>query len=116
MTWVDLDVGQCITDLPQVDVGVVTVTLVDCATPHKAEVFLRAPLEVNAAVPGVAEGQCAAAFPKYTGRPVQGSPYTVTYLVDSQQDRTEKTNLAPSTVICLVTDADGKPMTGSVRH
>jgi hypothetical protein len=32
--WFDLDIGDCLVDLPQVDVGEVTVGIVDCTGPH----------------------------------------------------------------------------------
>jgi hypothetical protein len=113
--WIDLQVGDCVSDLPAIDLGVVTVTIVDCATPHAAEVYLRAPLAVNTAIADVAEPECVAGFPQYTGQPVDGSPYTVTYLIDSDQNRTSS-NPAPSTVICLLQAANGGPLTGSARR
>jgi len=113
--WVDLQVGDCIAEVPAVDLGEVSVSLVDCATAHAAEVYLRAPVEVNAAVADVANGVCAAGVPDYTGRPVDGSPYSVTYLIDSGQDRTAN-NPLPSTVICLLQSANGQPLTASARH
>jgi len=114
-TWVDLEVGECIADVPAVDLGVVTATLVDCATPHAAEVFLRAPTAVNEAIADVANQECVAGFPAYTGRSVAGSPFAVTYLIDSTQDRTSN-NPLPSTVICLLQAADGRPQSGSARR
>ena len=114
--WVDLAVGQCLAELPQIALGVVEVTVVDCATPHQAEVFLRADMWVNTTVADVAKRECDAGFPVYTGRSVDGSPYAVTYLVDAGQDRTTNDpNAAPGTAICLLTDANGRPLTGSAR-
>jgi hypothetical protein len=112
--WFDLDVGDCLTVLPRIDLGDVAVPVADCATPHSAEVFLRAPVEVNAAVAGVADHKCAAGLSGYTGRSVSG-PYSVTYLIDSNQDRTSN-NPLPSTVICLLQPANGHPLTGSARR
>jgi hypothetical protein len=94
---------------------VVTVAVVDCATPHSAEVYLRAPVEVNAAIADVANRECNAGFPRYTGRSVDGSPFVVTYLIDSSQDRTGADPL-PSTVICFLQAADGRPLTASARR
>ena len=111
--WFDLQVGDCPSELPQIDLGVVSVGLVDCAAGHVAEVFLRAPLEVNTAIADVANRQCTAGFAKYTGRSV-GGLYGVTYLIDSNQDRTSN-NPYPSTVICLLQSASGAPLTGSPR-
>jgi hypothetical protein len=115
--WIDLDVGQCLADLPQVDLGAVTVTIVDCATPHTAEVYFRGPMWVDTTVPDVAARDCGKAFPDYTGRSVDGSGFTITYLVDSNQDRTgDNPNTAPGTLICLVKDTNGRPLTGSARR
>lgn len=111
--WFDLHVGDCLTELPQIDLGEVSVELVDCGQAHAAEVFLRAPLEVNTAVADVANRQCTAGFSRYTGRPA-GGPYAVTYLIDSNQDRTSN-NPYPSTVICLLQSSTGQPLTGSPR-
>jgi hypothetical protein len=116
--WVDLAAGQCLAELPQIDVGVVDVTVVDCATPHRAEAYLRADMWVNTTVADVARQECDAGFPKYTGRSVDGSRYAVTYLVDAGQDRTTNdpnAGPAPGTAICLLTDANGRPLTGSAR-
>jgi hypothetical protein len=45
--WIDLQVGDCVADLPPADLSRVTVTVVDCATAHLAEVYLRAPMAVD---------------------------------------------------------------------
>lgn len=119
MKWIDLDVGECLADVPQVDLGVVTVPVVDCATPHKAEVYFRGGMWVNTTVPDVANQECVAEFPKYTGQSINGGPYTMTYLVDAEQDRTTndpQNAPAPGTVICLLEDANGRPLTVSARH
>jgi hypothetical protein len=108
--WVDLKVGDCIADVPAVDLGAVTVSIVGCAAPHAAEVYLRAPVQVNAAITDVANRACVAGFPEYTGRSVDGSPYSVTYLIDSNQDRTSN-NPLPSTIICLLQSAGGQSLT-----
>lgn len=112
--WFDLEVGDCLTEIPAVDVGVVTATLVDCATPHQAEVYLLAPLAVNTAIDQVATEKCTAGFVAYTGQPVNGSPFQVTYLIDSNQDRTAD-NPTPSTAICFLQAANGGPLTESAR-
>ena len=91
-----------------------TVTLVDCATAHAAEVYLRAAVEVNAAIADVADRECAAGVSQYTGRVLAGSAFVVTYLIDSNQDRTSA-NPTPSTVICLLQAANGQPLTDSAR-
>ncbi|MGO4445952.1 hypothetical protein AB4Z42_21620 [Mycobacterium sp. 2YAF39] len=112
--WFDLDVGDCLVALPRVDLGEVSVGLVDCTNPHAGEVFLRAPVEVDDAVADVADKQCGGAVTEYTGR-AAGDTYTVTYLIDSNQDRTSA-NPLPSTVICLLQAADGGQLTGSAKR
>lgn len=113
--WIDLAVGDCLADPPPADPSVLTVTIVNCATPHHAEVYSRAPVAVNAAIADVASQQCATKFPQYTGQSLRGSPYTITYLIDSNQDRTSA-NPTPSTVICLLQGANGQALTGSARR
>jgi hypothetical protein len=113
--WIDLHVGDCLAELPSSDPSVVTVTVVDCAAPHAAEVYLRGPLAVNDAIADVANRECASEFPRYTGQSVDGSSFALTYLIDSDQDRTSD-NPTPSTVICLLHAANGQPLTQSVRR
>jgi len=113
--WIDLKVGECMTDLPPSDLSRVTVTVVDCGTAHLAEVYLRAPMAVDSAIAKVANQDCAAGFASYTGQSVDGSQYSVTYLIDSNMDRTGGTPM-PSTVICLVQRANGQLLTGSLRR
>ena len=112
--WIDLQVGDCLADPPPTDPGVVTVTVVDCANAHQAEVYLRAAVPVNAAIADVGNQQCQTGLSQYTGRSVSASPFTITYLIDSDQDRTSN-NPYPSTVICLLQGANGQPLTGSAR-
>ena len=113
--WIDLEVGDCLADPPPIDPSVVTVKIVDCATAHEAEVYLRAAVGVNAAIADVANGECRAGLSQYTGRSMDGSPFVVTYLIDSNQDRTSS-NPDPSTVICLLQAANGRPLTESARR
>jgi hypothetical protein len=113
--WINLQVGDCLAELPPSDPSVVTVTIVDCATAHAAEVYLRGPLAVNTAIADVANRECAAGFSRYTGQSVDGSSMAVTYLIDSNQDRTSD-NPVPSTVICLLRAANGQPLTESARR
>jgi hypothetical protein len=111
VNWFDLAVGDCLADPPPVDdPNVIGVAVVDCGTPHQAEVFLRAPLAVNTAVADVADRKCAEGFTKYTGEPVGSGTFTITYLIDSNQNRTSS-NPDPSTVICLLQSAGGGPLT-----
>jgi hypothetical protein len=109
--WIDLQAGDCLADPPPVDPGVVVVSVVDCAIPHAAEVYLRTDVEVNAAVADVADRQCSAGLTQYTA----GGPFAMTYLIDSNQDRTSA-NPLPSTVICVLEASDGGPLTGSAHR
>lgn len=113
--WIDLKVGDCLADAPPTDPAVVMVTLVDCSQPHLAEAFVRAPIPVDAALEGTANAQCETGFVEYTGRASAGSPYTITYMIDSDQDRTFN-NPLPSTVICLLQGAQGQSLTGSAHR
>jgi hypothetical protein len=113
--WIDLQVGECLADPPPTDPSVVTVSVVDCAVAHAAEVYLRADVEVDAAIADVADRECGAGLTRYTGRAIGGGPLVVTYLIDSNQDRTSA-NPLPSTVICLLTASNGGPLTGSARR
>ena len=113
--WIDLEAGDCLAAPPPTDPGVVTVAIADCATAHSAEVFLRAPVAVNKAIVDVANRECNAGFATYTGQSVDGSPFTLAYLIDSNQNRTSS-NPEPSTVICLLQAANGRPPTGSARR
>jgi len=113
--WIDLQVGECVADLPPADLSRVTVTVLDCATTHLAEVYLRAPMAVDTAIANVANRDCAAGFAPYTGQSVGSSAFSITYLIDSNQDRTGA-NPTPSTLICLLQAANGQPLTGSARH
>jgi hypothetical protein len=113
--WIELQVGDCLADAPPSDPSVVDVSVVDCAIPHSAEVYLRAGVEVNAAIADIADQQCAAGFTQYTGQSVGGGPLVVTYLIDSNQDRTSANRL-PSTVICLLQASNAGPLTGSARR
>lgn len=113
--WIALQVGDCVADLPPIDLSRVTVTVVDCGTAHLGEVYLRAPVAVDNAIATVANRNCADGFTSYTGQSVAGSAYSVTYLIDSNQDRTGA-NPTPSTVICLLQSVNGQLLTGSARR
>jgi hypothetical protein len=112
--WFDLNVGDCVTEIPAIDTGVVRTTVVSCSAPHQAEVFLLAPLAVDTAIDQVAMTKCAKGFVDYTGQPFNGNSFAVTYLIDSNQDRTAN-NLTPSTAICMLQAADGTSLTKSAR-
>ena len=107
--------GQCLAAPPPTDPAVVIVDIVDCAKPHSAEVFLRVSIPVDAAVTGTAEAQCANGLTRYAGISSAAGQYSVTYLIDSDQDRTSN-NPLPSTLICLLQGAQGQPLTGSAHR
>jgi len=111
--WVDLQAGDCLAAPPSSDPAEVMVSVVDCASAHRAETFLRADIPVNAALDDVASQRCDAGLAQYIGRS-PGGAFAITYLIDSVQDRTAN-NPYPSTVICLLQDPAGAPLTGSAR-
>ena len=113
--WINLKAGDCLADLPPADLSRVTVTVVDCATAHLAEVYLRAPMAVDTAIANVANRDCAAGLASYTGHSADGSQFSIGYLIDSNQDRTGA-NATPSTVICLLQAANGQPLTSSAHR
>ena len=115
MNWFDLDVGDCLADPPPVDPTVITVAVVDCAAPHQAEVFLRAPMAVNTAIADVIDRTCGAGLSTYTGHSVGDGSFSLTYLIDSNQNRTSS-NPDPSTVICLLEAPGGGPLATSARR
>lgn len=115
VNWFDLQAGDCLADPPPVDPTVITVAVVDCTSPHRAEVYLRAPLAVNTAITDVAGRKCNEGFTEYTGEPVGSGTFGVTYLVDSNQNRTAS-NPDPSTVICLLEAVDGGVLTVPARR
>lgn len=113
--WYDLGIGDCLADSPPVDPTIVTVTVVDCSSPHRAEVYLRAPMAVNTAVADVVDRTCGQGLTEYTGHTVDDGTYATTYLIDSNQNRTSS-NPTPSTVICLLEARSGGPLTSSARR
>lgn len=113
--WIDLQVGECVADLPPADLSRVTVTVVDCATAHLAEVYLRAPMAVDTAISTVANRDCAAGLAPYTGQSFDGGKFSISYLIDSNQDRTGALP-NPSTLICLLQSTNGQSLTGSVHQ
>jgi hypothetical protein len=113
--WINLQVGDCVADLPPADLSRVTITVVDCATAHLAEVYLRAPMAVDTAVFTFANRDCTAAFAPYTGKSLDGSGFSINYLIDSNQDRTGA-DPTPSTLICLLQSATGQPLASSAHR
>lgn len=112
--WIDLQPGDCLAAAPPTDPAVVMVTVVDCAGPHRAETFLRVRIPVDAALSDNAGRQCSEGLTQYSGG-AAGAAYAITYLIDSDQDRTSN-NPYPSTVICLLQNPQGRPLTGSARR
>jgi hypothetical protein len=72
-------------------------------------------MAVDTAIANVANRDCAAGFAPYTGQSIDGSPFSITFLIDSNQDRTGA-NPTPSTVICLLQATNGQPLTGSAHR
>lgn len=68
-------------------------------------------MPVNKAVSDVGNRECNSGLTKYSG----GDPYMISYLIDSDQDRTSN-NPYPSTVICLLQGTNGQTLTGSARR
>lgn len=114
-TWTALQTGDCLAQPPSSDPAEVMVNVVDCTGPHQAEVYLRTPIPVDAALTGTADAQCGTGFTGYTGTSPAALGYTITYLIDSDQDRTSN-NPYPSTVICLLQGPPGQYLTGSARR
>ena len=115
VNWFDLTAGDCLADPPPVDPTVIVVAVVDCTSPHRAEVYLRTPLAVNTAITDVADRKCNEGFTEYTGEPVGSGTFGVTYLVDSNQNRTSS-NPNPSTLICLLEAVDGSVLSVPARR
>ncbi|SPM36158.1 hypothetical protein MRAB57_3997 [Mycobacterium rhizamassiliense] len=113
--WINLQVGDCVADLPPADLSRVTVTIVDCSTAHLAEVYLRAPMAVDTAIANVANRDCTAGLAPYTGKTLDSGQFSINYLIDSNQDRTAA-NPLPSTLICLLQAGNGQPLTGSAHR
>ena len=85
------------------------------ATSSRAPEAAFAPLAVDTAIDQVANEKCTKGLMDYTGQPPNGGPYTVTYVIDSNQDRTAN-NPTPSTAICFLQATNGGPLTKSGRR
>lgn len=72
-------------------------------------------MAVDAAIATVANRDCRSGLAPYTGQSVDSGRFSITYLIDSNQDRTGA-NPTPSTVICLLQAGNGQPLTGSAHH
>lgn len=113
--WIDLTAGDCLADPPPDDPATVEVVIVDCANAHQAEVYSRVPVPVNAAIADVADRECHARLTDYTGQSAPSAGFTISYLIDSNQDRTSD-NPEPSTIICLLRSTYRTPLTGSAHQ
>lgn len=98
--WIDLQPGDCLAGRPPTDPAEVTVTVVDCATAHLAEAYLRANIPVDTALTDTASARCEAGFIDYAGKPTADGGFTVSYLIDSEQDRTAN-NRCPLVSECV---------------
>ena len=110
--WHDLMSAHCLPVLPTG--SFVSVETVDCATPHAAEVFFAG--RADPLRPTVAEERCLNAFPGYTGIPFDGSGYEITW-IESEPNPSGEIQLGDfnaDVVVCLLSDATGNPLTGSV--
>jgi hypothetical protein len=121
--YTNVSVGTCFnTDVPSAGTETVTVgrsiTTVDCATPHDAEVFVKSDISVPGNVYPGDEGMraqvvrsCAPQFEPYTG-----SPMTKTTLDFGAFFPLASTwSAGDRTLVCFVYVKDKSPVTGSLR-
>lgn len=115
----ELNIGDCL-NLPEGN-EVADVETVDCAEPHRAEVFALPQLgaDADAPYPGqealVTEGQerCVEAFEAYVGRPYSESSIFSTALTPSQQSWE---SAGDREIVCLLVGSDqDQLLTGSKR-
>lgn len=102
--WRDLRAGECIADVPE---GTFTeVELIDCASPHEAETIegMRAVTLQGRPAAEAAQAHCDEVFAA-TG--IAGAGLLAAPIVETQG-----TLLARA--VCLVVDAGGAPLTGSL--
>lgn len=93
---------------------IVTVTMVSCTAATRSRFTPPWAGAGDAAGTSVADRGYATQFTRYTGQSEATSLFTVTYLVDSDRDRTVD-NPEPSTVVYLLQAASGQPPTESAR-
>lgn len=114
-----LAVGDCY-DQPIGGAEIVDVPVVDCAEPHKYEVFavLQVPGDANAPFPGsdevrrFSDGQCrGGAFADYVGANFYASPFVVTWIYPTEASWAD----GDREVVCALTDPT-RLLTGSVRN
>jgi len=71
-------------------------------------------IPVDTALTGNASAQCESGLGQYTAGASAAGQYSITYLIDSDQDRTSN-NPLPSTLICLLQGAQGQPLSRSAH-
>jgi Septum formation len=109
-----LSAGDCVQDAGNGQLAAAQV--IDCATAHDLEVFanLQVPQGNWPGSPALAaEGaaSCGTAFAEYVGIPADDSALAMRYLTPGQQAWAQ----GDRTISCAVENADGSPLTGSVR-
>jgi hypothetical protein len=121
-TAADLSVGDCFTRTPTTDSNGDNVnanTIVECAQPHDAEVFLvfDVPAGPNGypgdeAIGALQQTRCEAAFAGYVGKEYGLSSYTINYVrpdIDTWGSGDHK-------IACLIEDASAGKLTGSAKN
>jgi hypothetical protein len=119
--WENLDAGQCIVTWPSGET-VTTVEVVDCDAEHGAEIFWAGALgAASSAMRGkdaVADARCGAELVKYTGSPLDGSPYQIASVTAAPPKAGQAPglpNASQSLLICALSRADGAKLTGSAK-
>ncbi|MFN2589207.1 MAG: DUF4190 domain-containing protein [Actinomycetota bacterium] len=113
VTFDDLRVGDCLTDLPS---GTsLTVPVGPCSDPHDGEVYdvtaLRAgPWPGDDEVVRLSEGACQKALPAYVSADPGSTGYDIFYFHPLEESWSADRN-----VICIATDPSGSPLVGSIR-
>jgi Septum formation len=118
---VALKVGDCFDQTPSVDAngnGIVVDSIVDCAQPHDAEVYLvfDYPGSPDAypgdeAIGSLQQTRCQAAFEAYVGKDPDLSSYTINY----RRPDVDSWSSGDRSIACLIEDASGGQLTGSAR-
>jgi hypothetical protein len=110
-------VGECAGSMPD-GVMASAVPAVDCAEPHRNEVYLSVPLDsLGSAYPGddvlldTADPACEAGFETYVGIPWLDSELYYRVLRPTEDSWRDGDHAA----LCLVFETDGQQHTGSVR-
>jgi hypothetical protein len=117
----ELKVGNCFNRTPAVDANgdnVVGNTLIDCAQPHDAEVYLVFDVAPgpsgypgDEAIGTLQQTRCDAAFVGYVGKDPGLSRYTIDYV----RPDSGTWSSGDRTIACLIEDASGGQLTGSAK-